>query len=40
MTVAAVETTLHLDHEGTPYYFCGAGCLRAFSADPAAYATT
>ena len=34
MTVAAVETSLHLDHDGTRYYFCGPGCLRAFSANP------
>jgi xanthine dehydrogenase accessory factor len=34
MTVAAVETSLHLDHEGTRFYFCGPGCLRAFSANP------
>ena len=34
MTVAAVESSLHLDHDGEPVYFCGAGCLRAFSANP------
>ena len=34
MTVAAVETSLHLDHDGTRFYFCGPGCLRAFSANP------
>jgi xanthine dehydrogenase accessory factor len=34
MTVAALETSLHLDHAGTRYYFCGPGCLRAFSANP------
>ena len=34
MTVATVETSLHLDHDGTRYYFCGPGCLRAFSANP------
>jgi xanthine dehydrogenase accessory factor len=37
MTVAAVEASLHLDHEGQRYYFCGSGCLRAFAADPASY---
>jgi xanthine dehydrogenase accessory factor len=37
MTVATVETSLHLDHEGTRYWFCGTGCLRAFAADPAGY---
>jgi xanthine dehydrogenase accessory factor len=37
MTVATLETSLHLDHEGTRYWFCGSGCLRAFAADPAGY---
>jgi xanthine dehydrogenase accessory factor len=37
MTVATVDTSLHLDHEGTRYWFCGSGCLRAFAADPSAY---
>ena len=37
MSVAAVDASLHLDHEGTRYWFCGSGCLRAFAADPAAY---
>ena len=37
MTVAAVESSLHLDHEGERYYFCGPGCLRAFSANPAGF---
>jgi xanthine dehydrogenase accessory factor len=37
MTVATVETSLHLDHEGTRYWFCGSGCLRAFAADPSVY---
>jgi xanthine dehydrogenase accessory factor len=37
MTVAEVETSLHLDHEGGLVWFCGSGCLRAFAADPAAY---
>jgi len=32
MTVAAVEASLHLDHNGTRHYFCGPGCLRAYSA--------
>ena len=38
MTVAATESSLHLDHGGRRYYFCGSGCLRAFAADPTAYA--
>lgn len=37
MTVAAVDSSLHLDHDGTRYYFCGSGCLRAFAADPAGF---
>ena len=39
MTVAAVESSLHLDNEGQHYYFCGPGCLRAFSANPGAFIT-
>ena len=37
MAVAAVESSLHLDHGGVRYHFCGSGCLRAFAADPARY---
>lgn len=37
MTVATVESSLHLDHEGVRYWFCGSGCLRAFAADPVGY---
>ena len=37
MTVVAGGATLHLDHGGDRYWFCGSGCLRAFAADPAAY---
>ena len=37
MTVATVESSLHLDHAGTRFWFCGSGCLRAFAADPAVY---
>ena len=37
MTVAAVESSLHLDHEGRRYWFCGTGCLRAFAAEPDRY---
>jgi xanthine dehydrogenase accessory factor len=37
MTVAAMESSLHLDHEGSRYWFCGSGCLRAFANDPASY---
>jgi xanthine dehydrogenase accessory factor len=38
MTVAAAESSLHLDHDGQRHYFCGTGCLRAFAAEPARYA--
>jgi xanthine dehydrogenase accessory factor len=37
MSVAMVEASLHLDHDGERYWFCGSGCLRAFAADPSAY---
>jgi xanthine dehydrogenase accessory factor len=36
MEVAAVATSLQLDHLGHTYYFCGPGCLKAFSANPPA----
>ena len=37
MSVAMVNASLHLDHDGHRYWFCGSGCLRAFAADPSAY---
>jgi xanthine dehydrogenase accessory factor len=37
MSVAMVDSSLHLDHDGVRVWFCGTGCLRAFAADPAAY---
>ena len=37
MSVVMVDASLHLDHEGQRYWFCGSGCLRAFAADPGAY---
>ncbi len=40
MSVATVETSLHLDHEDVRYWFCGTGCLRAFAADPGGYITS
>jgi xanthine dehydrogenase accessory factor len=39
MTVATVDSSLHLDHEGERFWFCGSGCLRAFAADPDSYGT-
>jgi len=38
MTVAAVDATLHVEHEGTRHFFCGSGCREAFLADPGAFA--
>ena len=37
MAVVADDAALHLDHDGTRYWFCGSGCLRAFAADPGVY---
>jgi xanthine dehydrogenase accessory factor len=37
MSVVMVDASLHLDHGGQRYWFCGSGCLRAFASDPAAY---
>jgi xanthine dehydrogenase accessory factor len=37
MTVAAVEASLHHEHDGTTWYFCGSGCQRAFADDPGRY---
>ncbi|HEU5417242.1 MAG TPA: XdhC family protein [Streptosporangiaceae bacterium] len=38
MTVTAGPGSRPLEHGGTTYYFCSAGCRRAFEAEPAAYA--
>lgn len=37
MSVAMVEDSLHLDHDGDRYWFCGTGCLRAFASAPGSY---
>jgi xanthine dehydrogenase accessory factor len=37
MTVEADDSSYPLVHDGVTYYFCRAGCRRAFEADPAAY---
>lgn len=34
MSVAAIESSRHIDHEGVRYFFCGSGCEDAFRADP------
>jgi xanthine dehydrogenase accessory factor len=38
MTVAIGPGAISLEHDATTYYFCCAGCRRAFENDPAAYA--
>jgi xanthine dehydrogenase accessory factor len=38
MTVAAVPASLHLEHDGRTWYFCGPGCKQAFADDPGRYA--
>lgn len=40
MSVAMVDASLHLDHEGERRWFCGSGCLRAFASAPDAYLTS
>jgi len=37
MTVFVEQARYHTTHDGTDYWFCAPGCLRAFEADPAAY---
>jgi xanthine dehydrogenase accessory factor len=37
MTVTADASGRPLQHDGVTYYFCSAGCRRAFENDPAAY---
>ncbi len=34
MTVEESEDAITLDYKGTKYYFCAAGCRRAFEKDP------
>ena len=34
MTVDPETTELRSEHHGTLYYFCAAGCKKAFDADP------
>jgi xanthine dehydrogenase accessory factor len=40
MTVAAVESSLQLEHNGVTVYFCSPGCRAAFRKDPERYALT
>jgi len=37
MTVTADASHFPVEHEGTTYYFCCAGCSTSFAADPARY---
>jgi xanthine dehydrogenase accessory factor len=37
MTVTAARSSKTVEHVGVTYYFCSAGCRRAFEDDPAAY---
>ncbi len=39
MTVDVARARFVTEHGGTSYYFCAAGCQRAFEADPAAFLT-
>lgn len=38
MTVAAIPASLQVEHNGETVYFCGSGCVQAFTADPDHYA--
>ena len=37
MTVLVDDAKYHAVHDGADYWFCAAGCLRAFTADPSGY---
>jgi P-type Cu+ transporter len=37
MTVDPATTAHHMEHHGTQYHFCSAGCVAKFTADPAKY---
>lgn len=39
MSVEISPTSLYADHAGETYYFCAAGCRKAFLADPQRYLT-
>ncbi|GAB3045011.1 hypothetical protein GCM10027052_29280 [Parafrigoribacterium mesophilum] len=38
MSVVAMESSLHVEHDGRTVYFCSSGCRAAFLADPQRYA--
>ena len=37
MTVLVAGAKYHYNHDGADYWFCAAGCKKAFEADPAAF---
>lgn len=37
MTVDVAAARFKTEHEGTMYYFCAPGCMRAFQADPGSF---
>lgn len=39
MTVLVDDAKYHAVHDGADYWFCAAGCLRAFTANPASFLT-
>jgi xanthine dehydrogenase accessory factor len=39
MTVAMLPESIHAEIEGQTVWFCAPGCLKAYSANPAAYAS-
>lgn len=38
MKVDKRSARFRADHDGETYYFCSAGCVKAFEADPTRYA--
>jgi len=40
MTVDVADARFRTTHEGRTYYFCSAGCMATFGADPVAYAVS
>ncbi|MGH9195329.1 MAG: YHS domain-containing protein [Acidimicrobiia bacterium] len=38
MTVEVGSARHKTDHDGASYYFCCAGCLKAFEKDPVSFA--
>ena len=40
MTVDVADARFRTTHEGRTYYFCSAGCMATFGADPVAYSVS